>query len=78
MMLEVARSESGPAMLSAALPLLPGDGTSRVGQAVVDTRVLPAGDYVARIGVAVSGKEVARVAGRFAVDRDGAGGEPRA
>ena len=75
--LEVAKSESGPAVLSAPLPLLPGERGPRLGQAVADARVLPAGEYVARVGVAVPGREVVRLASRFVVERAEAGTGPR-
>ena len=66
---EVARDQSGPAMLSAPAPIIPGEGRVRIAQVVVDTRVLPAGDYIARATVSIGGEELARVFAPFALDR---------
>jgi Tetratricopeptide repeat len=57
---EVAKGQSGTAMLSAPAPVLPGEGPTRLAQALLDTRVLPAGEYDARVIVSVAGREAGR------------------
>ncbi len=72
----VSKAPSSPAMLSAPAPLLPGSGPTRLAQAVLDARLLPAGSYTARALVALNGKDVARVSAAFVLDRTGRGGGP--
>jgi tetratricopeptide (TPR) repeat protein len=67
--LEIAKGETSPAILSAPAPVLPGDGRARVAQATLDARVLPAGNYGARMSVAMGGKEVARLFAPFSLER---------
>lgn len=71
---EVARDQTGAAILSAPAPIVPGEGRVRVAQVVVDTRVLPAGDYTARATVSIGGKELTRVFAPFTLGRAAAAG----
>ncbi len=69
MTLAVSKNGVGAAMLSAPLSLVPGEGRSRLAQAVADARVLPSGDYVAKVVVTASGGEVGRIVAPFTLDR---------
>jgi tetratricopeptide (TPR) repeat protein len=71
---DVVKQQSDAAVISAAAPVLAGDGRTRVAQAVVDARMLPSGDYQARVIVSVGGKEAARVFAPFSLERAAAAG----
>jgi len=62
---EVAKNESGPAMMSAAARLSDTRDAVRIAQAVVDVRALPPGDYVARVVVSQNGTEAGRATTPF-------------
>jgi len=66
---EVANGQSGATVLSAPAPVLAGEGPARLAQAVLDIRVLPAGDYNARVTVAAGGREPAHVLAPFTLER---------
>ena len=66
---EVAKDSAAPPMLTAPARVLPGDGRTRVAQAVFDARLLPPGNYTGRAVVSVGGRESARVVALFSVDR---------
>jgi tetratricopeptide (TPR) repeat protein len=66
----VAKDAQASALLSGPAPLLPpGEGRTRIAQAVLDARLLPSGAYLATATVNVAGKEVVRVTAPFAVER---------
>jgi tetratricopeptide (TPR) repeat protein len=66
-------ASGGAALLTAPLALLAGEGSVRLAQAGVDVRVLPPGEYVARVTVAMPDAELARVVAPFSIDRTTAG-----
>ena len=67
--MEVAKDAAGASMVAAPATVLPGDGQTRVAQAVFDARVLASGDYAGRAVVSIGGREVGRVVGTFSLDR---------
>jgi tetratricopeptide (TPR) repeat protein len=67
--MEVARDPSAASMLSAPARVLPGEGRTRVAQAVFDARLLPSGECSVRAIVSVGGREAARLATSCSVDR---------
>ncbi|HEY3381201.1 MAG TPA: tetratricopeptide repeat protein [Vicinamibacterales bacterium] len=70
---EIAKDRSGAAIVSMPMPLAFGAGNSRLAQAVLDARLLPAGEYTARVGVSVGGREAAQLVAPFSLERaDGA------
>lgn len=68
MAVDVAKDANGPPIVSSPMTLLAGNAKTRYGQAVADLRVLPAGDYLARVVVSQAGKELARVSAPFTVE----------
>jgi tetratricopeptide (TPR) repeat protein len=69
MTLELATDGSGAALLAAPIPLIAGQGSGRLAQGVVDVRVLPSGNYVARVSIASAGGEAVRLVAPFSLDR---------
>jgi hypothetical protein len=68
--LEVAGSEDGPALVSVAAPLAAGSAADhRIAQVDVPLEQLPAGEYLARAVVSVSGRAVRRVTQPFRLAR---------
>ena len=66
---EVARSADGPALLSSPATTDTGPQPTRTVQADLDARLLPPGNYVARLTATSNGKMVARILAPFAFER---------
>jgi VWFA-related protein len=81
LVLDIVKDEAGAALASVPLALDPSRTSVRVAQALLDARLLPPGDYGARVTVSVAGKPAGTVFTRFALDRsaraESAGSSPR-
>jgi len=81
LVLDIVKDEAGAALASVPLALNASRTSVRVAQALLDARLLPPGDYGARVTVSVAGKPAGTVFTRFALDRstraESAGSSPR-
>jgi VWFA-related protein len=69
---EVADDPDSPALTSAPVPMVPGrQPTWRVASAIIDTRKLPPGRYVARAKIARDGKAIGVLARPFVFEHEG-------
>jgi len=67
--LDILKHEDGPALLSAPLVIEESSARLRVAEVNLDGRLLPPGDYIARITVSASGKPVGAISTPFAFER---------
>jgi len=72
------RNESGPAIVSSPLTVSSGATRARTAQATFDARLLPPGDYGARLTVSSGGKTVARLFTPFTLERSTSTARPGA
>jgi len=70
---EVVKDERGPAIVSTPFLMPDSRSRARMWQVTVDARLLPPGVYVGRLIVSSGGKELARLAATFALERAATG-----
>jgi VWFA-related protein len=79
LVLDIVKEESGPVLMSTPLTLNVSRTSVRVAQAVLDARLLPPGDYGARLSVSVAGKPAGKLFTQFSLERrvrEGTSGVP--
>ena len=69
LVLDVVKTEDGRALLSAPLSVGASKTSVRMAQAVLEGRLLPPGEYAARLTVSVGGKPAGKLFTQFSLDR---------
>jgi Tfp pilus assembly protein PilF len=78
LLLDIVRDEGGPAIVSSPLAVRSVTARSRTAQATFDARLLPPGDYGARLTVSAGGQTVARLFTPFTLEWGAAAAGPGA
>jgi len=76
LVLDIVRNESGPPIVSGPLAVSSSATRARTAQATFDARLLPPGDYGARLTVSAGGKTVARLFTPFTLERSASAARP--